>query len=86
VPTLHLQLEGDGCWPDLFERLAKPCGPSEATGLHVAGLEGGMSGGKPSVTIRLDFADGSSRIVQTSLALFLIAADALRERYGDPRD
>ena len=85
MPHIDLKLDGDACWPDLEERLAMPCTEAEATGLGMAGLAGGMSSGKPSVTIRLDFADGSSRVVQTSLSLLLIAADAFRARFGDPR-
>jgi hypothetical protein len=87
MPQIDLTLtsDGDGVWPDLQERLAKPCTTGEADRLHVAGLAAGMTSGKPSVTLRLDFADGLSRVAQTSLALFLTAAEALRAAYGDPR-
>jgi hypothetical protein len=85
VPAIHLHLEGDGCWPDLPEALAKLCSSGKATGLQIAGLAKGMVGGAPSVTIRLDFVGGAARVVETSLALFLQTAALLKIRYGDPR-
>jgi hypothetical protein len=44
-----------------------------------------MVSGKPSIAIRLDLDDGSSVVAETSLALFLMAADAFKAKYGDPR-
>ena len=78
--TINLNLDGDGVWPDLADKQLV-----EAAAIHVAALSGGMASGKPSVTIRMDLPDGSVVIGQTSLALFLAAADALVIKYGDPR-
>jgi hypothetical protein len=51
----------------------------------VIGLTEGTEGGKPSVMVRADLPDGRTVIAQTTLALFLAAADVLRARHGDPR-
>lgn len=70
----HLQvvLDIEGKWPDLADK----------TLLHVqdfavGGLAGGMESGKPSVAIRIDLPTGQVVFAETSLALFLTAADAL---------
>jgi hypothetical protein len=78
---LHIILDGEGAWKDLFDKQVR-----EATDIHIAALPNGMASGKPSVAFRLDLSDGSVAIGQTSLALLLTAADALRLRYGDPRE
>lgn len=52
----------------------------------VIGLTDGTAAGKPSVMIRADLPDGQTVIAQTTLALFLAAADALKARHGDPRE
>jgi hypothetical protein len=41
--------------------------------------------GKPSVALGFELPDGRWVLAETSLALFLTAAEALRARYGDPR-
>lgn len=51
----------------------------------VGGLAGGMQSGKPSVVLAFDLGDGAVAVAQTSLALFLAAADGLKAAYGDPR-
>lgn len=79
MPALDLHVDGAGAWPDLAAK-----GWTEATAIAIAGLAGGMASGLPSVTIRFDLPDGSPAIGQTSLRRFLLAADALRARYGDP--
>lgn len=49
-------------------------------------MEKGMQSGKPSVYVRVNMPDGKVVLAQTSLALFLTAADGLKARAGDPRD
>jgi hypothetical protein len=81
MPALTLKLDGDNAWPDLPNRTVH-----HVTGMfEIAGLAGGMESGKPSIAIRLDLDDGSSVVAETSLALFLMAADAFKAKYGDPR-
>ncbi len=50
---------------------------------RVGGLPGGMASGKTSVAFDIPLPDGRHVLAETSLELFLAAADALRARYGD---
>jgi len=49
--------------------------------LRVAALEKGMTSGKPAVAFGFEIGDGKVVLAETSLALFLSAADALRARF-----
>ena len=80
MPGLKIILDSEGCWEDLREYP-----PSLTQDLEVAGIPGGMASGKPSVMLRLNLPNGTTVLGETSLALFLTAADALRARFGDPR-
>jgi hypothetical protein len=80
MPAMTIHINGDGCWPDLQSRSDQP-----TADLGVACLPHGMLSGAPSVMIRINEADGRVALGETSLALFLQAADAFRARYGDPR-
>jgi hypothetical protein len=82
--ALTLKLDGDRAWPDLGTKTERGL-VAEAGAIEVVGLAGGMTSGDPSVAIRLDLPDGRVAIAQTSLAMLLMAADALRARYGNPR-
>ena len=88
MPTIVLKLNGDGAHPDLAGKIGTDqvvhLG-NEAPPIQLSGLENGMSSGKPSVMIRLDLPDGRTVLAETSLALLLIAADAFKARFGDPR-
>jgi hypothetical protein len=84
MPVLTVKLEGDGAWPDL-KGSDKLIHLADEARLEIAGLEAGMTSGKPSVALRTDLPDGRIVIAETSLALFLTAADLLKGRYGDPR-
>lgn len=82
--TLDLYLKGDGAFPELADgRRVIHLADDAIIGL--AGLEHGMTSGKPSVAFKFDLPDGSSVLAETSLGLLLSAADALRARFGDPR-
>jgi hypothetical protein len=52
----------------------------------ISGLSDGMSSGKPSVAILIDLPGNTGVVAETSLSLFLTAADALKAHYGDPRE
>jgi hypothetical protein len=84
--TMKVLVDGDGCWPDLIEKRKAGNLVETREVLQVAGLSRGMASGKPSVSIRIDLPDGKTVFAETSLALFLSAADILKARYGDPRD
>jgi len=76
-PGIHV--DGDGCWPDLQER------PFEHGMLvAVAALEGGMTTGRPSVSLRVETDDGRVVLAETSLRLLSAAVRAFTARYGDP--
>ena len=78
--VMSVILDGDRCWPDLQGKKI-----IRAIGLQVAGLQGGMKGGPPSVAFRIDLEDGRTVIAETSLKLLLTASDLFRAKYGDPR-
>ena len=73
---LKINLEGDGCWPDLE---GVPGDPTK-TGIltEVAYLPDGMTGGFPSLTLRCEMEDGKTVLVQTSARLFVTAAAAIK--------
>jgi hypothetical protein len=50
----------------------------------VAALPRGTVSGKPTVTFRVDLPDGTVVLAETTLSLFLSAADAFKARHGDP--
>ena len=82
MPTIRIIFDGDGAFadepPDKIAHTLEP--------IRVTALEGGMTSGKPSVCIGVFLPhDGGCVIAETSLALFLSAADAFKARYGDPR-
>ncbi len=53
--------------------------------VRIGALAHGMESGKPSVGIALELPDGRIALGETSLALFLAAADTLKAVHGDPR-
>lgn len=79
---LEIIVGGDGCWPDLIEKLERGQLIHVTTGMQVASLEKGMTSGKPSVSIRIDLPDGRTIVSETSLNLFLKAAEIFKARYG----
>src|SRR5206468_1982837 len=76
MPVLSLHLRGDGA----FERLQAAYGDSIVAPndipIEVAVLKAGMQSGKPSVAFGIVLPDGHWVFAETSLALFLTAADA----------
>lgn len=83
---IRVNVEGDGVWPDLADKAARGelihLG-NNAPPIQISSLDQGITGGKPSVSIRLDLPDGKVVIAETSLALFQMANAALRGKYGD---
>lgn len=52
----------------------------------IGGMNKGTEAGNPVVMIAMeDRLDGVLQVAQTTLVLFLTAADALKAKYGDPR-
>lgn len=83
---LNITLDGDGAYPDLAETMASGqvihLG-NDAPPIGITALADGMASGRLSVMLRLDLPDGRVVLAETSLRLFLAAADALRARYGN---
>jgi hypothetical protein len=78
--VLNIVLDGDGKFPQLANAKSRP-----VKELTVTSLDAGMKSGDPSVAFVVELVDGSYVFAETSLKLFLTAADALKARYGDPR-
>lgn len=82
MPLIIIDGKGDGCWSDLAEfastgRLVDMMGP-DAPPIRLAVLSGGMESGQASVSIRLELPDGRVVLTETSLALFVNAANVMR--------
>jgi hypothetical protein len=73
----------DGQWGDVED--GRKVHHLRGEGLAIGGLAGGMKSGAASVMVRVDLPNGETVLAETSLALFLSAADALKARHGDPR-
>jgi hypothetical protein len=54
---------------------------NDAPPIRIAGLAHGMATGAPSVAIGIEIGDDTLVLAETSLALFLNAADMLRAKY-----
>ena len=80
--AITLRLDGDGMLDDLGDRELVHLG-NDAPPLRVGALAGGMASGRTSVAFGFELPDGRVVLAETSLRLFLAAADALRARYGD---
>lgn len=79
---LHLNLNGDGAWPDIADKKDKLTWINDGE-LSISCLPKGMTSGAPSVAIRIDLPDGRIIVAETSMRMFQIAAVAMRARYGD---
>lgn len=73
--ALKINLNGDGALSHI-DRV------EEATDIEVLLLDGGMEGGKPSVTIHITL-DGRHIVAQTSARLFCTAAKMIEARHPD---
>jgi hypothetical protein len=79
--SLKIVLNGDGILKDFpIDKVVHL-----TNGLTVTALEGGMESGLPSIGLIFDLPDGRKVFAETSLILFLSAADAMRAKFGDPR-
>lgn len=85
MTELDLNLEGDGCWPDLVRLRAEGLLIDGTAGLPtgLALLVDGTAGGQPSVSIRVDLPDGRTLVTQTTLALLVSAVRAMIVRVDD---
>lgn len=81
MPALTIVLEGDGSFPELQGRKIHHVTES----FKVTALAGGMESGAPSVAFCIPLDDGSVVLCETSLKIFLTAAEAFLAKHGDPR-
>jgi hypothetical protein len=58
---------------------------AEGTDINIGGLAHGTQAGYPTVWLVVAVKDGKPVFIETTLALFLTAADALKAAHGDPR-
>jgi hypothetical protein len=80
MASMDIHLDGDGVWSDLLEK--KPEDVIHTTEhMAIAALSAGMTSGRPSIAIRINLPDGKVVVAETSMRLFLNAADAFRARY-----
>ena len=79
---LTIHLDGDRLIEDLADREIIHLG-NDAQPIRIGALDGGMASGRTSVAFGFELPGGQVVLAETSLRLFLVAADALRARYGD---
>ena len=81
MPNIDIRLSGDGAIPEMKE--AAEAGKVHRTDNFIlSALPAGMKSGRTSVAICVELPDGQWVFAESSLRLFLAAADALRARYG----
>jgi len=76
---MHLHLEEDKAFEDFQKK--EVIHLAEGHTIRVAALKKGMTSGNPSVAFGFDIGDGKAVIAETSLAMFLTVAQALKERF-----
>lgn len=57
----------------------------EDANISVGAMPEGTESGAPAVSFCFALPDGKVAVAETTLKLFLMAADAFKARYGDPR-
>lgn len=85
MTPLTIILDGDAAWPDLAPDAPDRPELIEGHLEAVAGIANGTANGHPAVAFRIELPDGSVVLAQTTLALFLTAAEGIAARHGDPR-
>lgn len=76
--SMVVNLEGGGAYPELQGKTIHHV----TDGMKVSALKGGMESGAPSVHFVIPLEDGSVVFLETSMRLFLAAAEAFKARYG----
>ena len=84
MPVIHIELDGNSAFDDIAEEVEQGRLTMLSDEWRLATLAGGMKSGKPSVVLLLTDEDGNHYFTETSVALWLTTAAALKGRYGDP--
>ena len=79
---IQVHLEEGGCFKDFRGKEIIHLG-NLSPPIRIAALTKGTKGGRVSVAIGLDIGQGRVVLAETTLALFLNAADLLRAKFGD---
>ena len=82
MSALKVHLEEEGAFKDYQDKKIIHLG-NDAQPIRIAALEGGMASGKPSIAIGIEIGDDTLVLAETSLKLFLAAADMLRVRFEE---
>lgn len=77
MPEIIIHKMGDGAFADFKDRKIIHLGAG-APPIRIAVLERGMTSGKTSVAIGFELLSGEVVLAETSLKIFLAAADTLR--------
>lgn len=83
MPAMTVVLT-EPAWPDLNDKEFMHV--AETGKIEVTAIANGMSSGAPSVAFRIESEDGQIVVAETSLMLLLSVTDALKARFGDPRE
>ena len=78
---LKVILEGDAAFRDLLDKKEIIYLDNDAPPITVAAFHHGMKSGKASVMIWIDLPDNRVVLAETSLRLFITAADLLKAKY-----
>jgi hypothetical protein len=78
APSMRILADGDGAWPDLKDKIKAGKTIHHTGAIDIARLAQGTVSGNSSVAIKVDLANGYSLVLETTMALFLSAADAMR--------
>ena len=84
MPMIDIELDGDGAFADIVEEVKQGRVVRLSDDWRLASLAGGMKSGRPSVALLFTDEAGNRYVAETSVALWLTTAAALRGRYGDP--
>jgi hypothetical protein len=80
LTTIDLQLDGDGCWPDLKDFvLAALSGVALLPDGEVLGLDG-KKRRMPILTLRVELADGGTALAQIKVEMLEAVLGAVRGR------
>lgn len=81
---IPLQIKMDVERDSILDETKRNLFPNELGNVAAIGvLQSGTEEGRPSVTVRIDFADGSYVLGQTTLRLLNMAMKAFAARYGE---
>lgn len=84
MPSIELSIvrQGDPSpWADIDP--ARLVALADSDTLPVVALEAGMVTGAPSVALRINLADGTTALVETSLAVWIATTCAMRGAYPE---